>query len=687
VIDLFLEVGCEPIPPQFVRSACEQLKNGILQALNKDRIKYQRCSAYFTHRRLVVSISGLPSRQDDRRIELQGPPETQAFSSDGKPTRVLKGFLKSKGMKLKDVQVRKTDKGNYVFITLTEKGQTTKEILALKIPEVLSRIEFEKAMVWNESRVSFIRPIRWICALLGGKVCPIDFAGIKSNNKTRGLLVNEKPITVNSEREYGEILKREGIIFDQDKRRRTIEKKIKQKARSLKAEPIISEAFLERITNMVESPQVAVGTFQREFLSLPKPVLERAIREIQFCIPLKRGKNLINRYIVILDARKEALKNSVRGYNQVLKASLADAQFYYENDLKIGLEKMVEMEKSVVWLEGKGTLREKTDRLVEIVKWIGKELKLETEPLMRAAYLSKADLVSNLIREKDFTPLEGIAGSFYARARGESKKIYQAIREQYLPRFIGDLLPATMAGSILSIADSLDSIFAAFAVGKKPTGSQDPMAVRKQAYGLVQIMVKQKITTSIPDLVRMMEGFYPEVEDQEIIGFFTERIRRYLFDQGIDYDIIDAVTDVCLEPYDALLRCQAMVELRQKKGFETVVIGQKRLANILKGIKDPGEPDPAIFKDAGEIRLYELTKATDEKITEPLRTRNYHRVLNSLLAMRNTIDRFFDEVLVMHEDQALRRNRLALVNYVRKIFNRFANLSKVVIPGSGDAQG
>ncbi|RKX70908.1 glycine--tRNA ligase subunit beta [candidate division WOR-3 bacterium] len=684
--NLLIEIGCEPIPARFVRDAAEGLKKGLERILEESRLDHDGFHLYYTPRRLAVLITGLPRRQRDHKVKIQGPPEKVAFE-DGRPTRLLLGFLRSKKAGLEDVVVETTEKGRYVQVLVTRKGKPVPELIGDSLAEILAQIEFPKPMVWDETGFRFIRPIRWLVFLFGAKRIPIRLAGITATNRSRGRLTDPGWLIIRRPEEYESVMRKAGIIVDPGKRMDRIERLINSSARRLGARPIIDPEHLVELTGMVESPLIGVGSFDREYLKLPEPILIRIIRDLMHAIPLKQKGRLYHHYLIPLDADRKARKNAVSGYDRVLEARLADARFYYEQDLKTGLEAMVRAEGSVTWLEGKGTLREKTDRLERITAWLARKVGADPGVALRAAHLAKADLLSALIREKDFTPLEGIAGSFYARAEGEEKEVWQAIGEQYRPRFAGDQIPRTTTGALLSIADKLDNIHAGFAIGRIPSGSLDPLGLRRQAYGIIQIMVEHRFSIPITELIGHLLSYYPELSERmdELKGFFSERLNRYLIDRGLPYDLVAAVLDVCDDPFDAWLRVRSLVEFRRRPEFETLVIGQKRLANILKGVETIGKVEPARFESDAETRLFQLARKTEAKIDKLWPSRNYSGILNLLLSMRKTIDRFFDQVLVMHEDEKLRANRIALVAYVRDLFHRFANFSLIVL--EKDAQG
>ncbi|HID32611.1 MAG TPA: glycine--tRNA ligase subunit beta, partial [bacterium (Candidatus Stahlbacteria)] len=607
---------------------------------------------------------------------------------NGKPTRLLEGFLKNRGLTRDDIKIEATERGRYVFAHLIKKGRKTPEVIATALPEILKNIESPKAMVWNHSRFRFIRPIRWLVALFDQRVFPLDLAGIRSSNRTRGPLTGiGSEFRLRTGIEYEQVLKRTGIIVDPEKRVKKIKLGIARELKKIGGKPVIDEELLRMISGMVERPLVASGTIDPGYLKLPEPILIRVIRDLQHCIPIRGRKGIKGRFLVVLDGKDSMKKNAIRGYEQVMKARLADAQFYYENDLKTGLEPLVPQEKDVVWLEGKGNLLEKTERLIKITAWLGKRYPVDLERLMRAAYLSKADLLTSLVREKDFTPLQGIAGAFYARALGEDRIVAKAIGEQYLPKFAGDRLPETDIGAILSLGDRIDNILAGFAIGRMPSGSEDPLALRRQAYGVIEIMVDKRIEVSLKEMVEFPLSLYPELKGKygPVLGLFRERLRRFLIDQGFRFDLVEGIIDVCDIPYDTLIRARHLTRFRRRKDFEVLVIGQKRLANILKGIKTVGDVEEHRFCHETERALFRIARNAEPEVMKGVKNKDYDLVLKTLIAMRPTIDRFFDDVLVMHEDQDLRKNRLALVSYVRSIYNRFANFSKLT--GGEDAQG
>jgi glycyl-tRNA synthetase beta chain len=576
--------------------------------------------------------------------------------------------------------VTRTKKGEYIYGKQEISGASTEDILYNEIPKILKGLEFPKTMVWDEHKVKFPRPVRWLVTLLDKKPLRFEYAGVKGD---RYSMPNQhfsfKPIRLEKPREYINFLRHGGVVVDPNERRKLILKRVRQTAEKLKGKPVYDDATIEEINCTIEYPEAVNGEFNARFLDLPEEVLMSVLKSHGNLIWMKDT----NKFICVFSAKKKALPNVQKGYTRVIEARLYDASFYYKNDVEQGLKNMLEQTKAMVWFKDLGTIYDKAERLSRFVEQFKAVSDLDIDALKRAAQLCKADLLSQMVRDMEFTSLQGIMGYYYAKASGVSDKAATAIKEHYLPRFVGDTLPKTREGALLSICDKIDNVIGTFFSGQRPSGSYDPLGIRRNGYAVVNLIDAQSINVSLYKAIDGLLKLYGKSVDKNIIfEFIEERLTRYLQDKEFRYDEINAVLEQWNgDIVDARLRCEALKKFRGKTEFAKLVIGQKRVRNILKGIKKIAQVNVDLFEKPAEKKLYGKGNETASNLEVMLENRSYAEVLNLLLAMRSVIDTFFDDVLVMCKDEKLKKNRLALVSFINQIFLKFADFSQIVIEG------
>ncbi len=680
MIDFLLEIGFEEFPPSLLSNSAHELSQQVENLLKDRKIFYRSVRTIYTSRRIGTIILGLSRRQKPQIIEIQGPPKKLAFGEQDKPTEMLLGFMKANSLKLAEISVIKTKKGEYACGKKEIKGGSTEDILYEQIPKIVKGLEFPKTMVWDEHKTKFPRPVRWIVALLDRRPLRFEFAGVKADRYTTpNYHFGFKPIRLEKPREYMNFLRHGGVVVDPNERRKLIVNRIKQAATSLNGKAVYTEDMIEELNCVTEYPEVVTGEFDARYLDLPREVLMTVLRSHGTLIWVQNT----NKFLCIFSAKKKAVRNVQIGYTRIMESRLYDALFYYKNDVEQGIESMLEQTKGMVWLVGLGSLYDKTNRLAKLADQFKELPELNMNVLKRAATLCKADLLSQMVREKEFTSLQGIMGSYYARASNEDDQVAMTIKEHYLPKFVGDELPQTREGVVLSLCDKVDNVVGAFLSGNRPSGSYDPLGVRRNGYAVVHLMAAHSITISLYSLIdKLLKLYTKEIDENIVYEFFVERLTRYLIDAGFRYDEINAVLENWNgDVVDARMRCEALKQLRGKPEFTKLVIGQKRVRNILKGIEKIGDVDAELFKEPAEKKLYQQGRSTLSKFKVMLENRNYSDVLSLLLAMREDIDKFFDNVLVMCEDTKLRKNRLALVNFINHIFLQCADFSQIVIEG------
>jgi len=680
MIDFLLEIGFEEFPTKFIQPAARSLTRKLEELFKEQKIFYRSVRTIYSSRRLGVLILGLPRKQKSQTVEIQGPPKHIAYDGDGNPTKMLEGFLRTHGLKPDQVKVKKQKKGEYIVAKKEMAGATTEDILHKNIPVIIRGMEFPKTMIWPQSDMSFPRPIRWIIALLDRRPLRFKIAGVKVDRYSMpNVHFSFKPVRLEKPREYLNFLRHGGVIADPAERKKIILKRLKMAIAKIEGKPVYTDAMIEELNCMSEYPEAVVGEFDEKYLTLPEELLLSVLKVQGNLIWIKPT----NKFVCVFSAKKKAMTNVGRGYTHVISAKLYDAHFYYEQDIKTGIEKMYQQTRGMVWLYGLGSLYDKAQRLMQAISLFNSVDGLDIKNAQRAAQLCKADLLSNMIREKDFTSLQGIMGGYYATAAQENENVAAAIMEHYLPSFAGDALPKSITGAVISIVDKIDHVTGAILSGNEPSGSVDPLGMRRNAYGAVMVAGERGIHVSLYRVVdKLLSLFNKNIDKKVMYEFIKERQARYLQTKKYRYDEINAVLEVWDgDVPDALLRCTALKALRGKPEFTKLVIGQKRVRNILKGITGTGKVKPELVKERAEKNLYNKGLNTEEKLKELCRSRNYTEVLVQLLGMRSDIDTFFDDVMVMCEDEALKTNRLALVSYINRLFMQFADLSQIVIEG------
>lgn len=680
MIDFLLEIGFEEFPPSFLSDGAQELSSKVEGLFKSKGIFYRSTRMVYTSRRMGIIVLGLPRKQRSRIIEIQGPPKKVAFDDQGNPTQMLAGFLKAHSAKLPQVRTRRTKKGEYIYIKKEIAGVLTEDILYEELPPLIRTLEFSKTMRWPDSPERFPRPVRWIVALLDRRPLRFAFAGVKAD---RYCMPNPhfsfKPIRLEKPREYLNALRHGGVVADPNERRKLILKRLKQAITKLEGKPVYSNDMIEEINHTTEYPEAVVGEFDSAYLELPEEVLTTVLRAQGNLIWLKPT----HRFVCIFSAKKKALQHVKTGYTNVIASKLYDALFYYRNDMTKSLTSLVQETKGMMWLKGLGTLYDKTVRLNNVADIFSAVPDLDVVALKRAALLCKADLLSDMIREKDFTMLQGIMGGYYARAAGEDEKVTCAIQDHYLPNYAGDTLPRTIEGAVLSMVDKIDHVVGALVSGYQPSGSYDPLAVRRNGYAAVSVLNAHGLHIPVYKIIdAFITAFNQDCDRDSIYEFMKERLTRFLLDHKYRYDEVKAIVvhwdgDVP----DACLRCAALKSFRGKKEFEKLVIGQKRVRNILRGVTKTPPVDTARFLEKEEDDLFAAGRACQEEIKGLFKSRAYPQILNKLLALRPIIDAFFDKVLVMCEDKNVKSNRLALLGFINQLFLQYGDFSRIVIEG------
>ena len=682
---LLLEIGVEELPSRFGQTTLDQIENNLSKLLKEERINFDNIEKYATPRRLTFVIKNLADKATDLEEEVKGPAKKIAVDADGNFTKPALGFMKSKGLDPENVYFKQLGNAEYLFGTIKQEGKHTSEVLKTIVPEAIKNVTFPKAMRWGGKNMRFARPIRWMVALLNDKVLDIDLEGIKSSNVTKGhRFLGEREFEVNSAQDYFEKLEKNFVVLDQHKRKEMIRTQAIEVANSLGGEVELDDDLLEEITFLVEYPTAFYGEFDEEYVKLPKEVVTTPMKEHQRYFPVSKDGKLLPNFIAVRNGDSHRIDIVKAGNEKVLRARLADALFFYNEDTKKSLESFVDKLHTVVFQAKLGTVYDKTLRIEKLAQVILKELNMteSSKDTQRAARLCKADLVTNMVFE--FTELQGIMGRDYARVSGETEEVSEGIFEHYLPRFAGDILPKTNTGIALSIADKLDSIAGFFAIGIKPSGSQDPYALRRQALGVLSILLDKKLSVNLNKLISSALDNYSNLEfnkDEvvmQIDEFFVERVKNLFKDLGIRYDVIDAVLTNNLDDIsDIHTRALELNRWLQKDELVEMLTAFNRVSTLAqKATNDIVKED--LLKEDAEIKLYNSFKEIKANVENLLKDKKYNEALDAFATLRPLVDNLFDNVMVMDKDEAIKENRLGLLKQIYSTMLTICDLSKIV---------
>jgi glycyl-tRNA synthetase beta chain len=654
--------------------------------LEASRIDFNGIKTLGTPRRLVLVIESVSEKQRDEETKKIGPSKQSAFDEKGNPTKAAIGFAKSQSVPVESLTMIQTEKGEYVCAVKKESGKPTSELLSSILPKWIFSIPFQKSMRWADVPIRFARPIHWILALFGGEVIPFEVGNIRSGNITYGhRFMHPDYFPVKDFQSYLQKAREASVIVDPAERKKRIEDEMIREGAKVSGRVLKDEELLNEVNFLVEYPVALCGTFDNKFLSLPREILIHSMKEHQRYFPLVDDHGiLLPHFVCISNINPKNREVVVKGNEKVLKARLSDAAFFFEDDLKTPLEKRLEQLKKVVFQAKLGTSYEKVMRFKQLALWMTERIDPKLgEMVERTALLCKADLVTGMVGE--FPKLQGIVGREYARLSGEKPEVAEAICEHYLPSFAGDRLPSSPIGDIVSIADKMDTIVGCFGVGLVPTGKADPFGLRRQALGIIRIILEKKYPVSLKGLIEESEKLLKEKMErpvekvkEEVLDFFRVRYQNFLLDKEYPFDVIEAViTTTFDELIDAQHRIDALRAAKEWKDFESIVVGFKRAMNILKGLTSGREITPSLFSEPVEKKLYQSFLKAKEKIAPLLNKRDYEAVLLEMTQMKKPIDEFFDGVMVMVEDETVRNNRLALLDEIGKLFLRIADFSKL----------
>ena len=681
---LLFEIGTEEIPARFIAKTKADMKGYLEKTLKELHIEYKSIELKCTPRRFVVVIDELAENQATVEEELKGPAKKIAFDENNNPSKALLGFLKGKDISPEEVYFKTVGKDEYAHIKLTKEGQAVKGLLKDIFEGMIKSTTFPKSMRWGGKNIRFVRPIRYFVCLMDEEVIDFEIEGIKTGNITKGhRFLGSSEIVINTPDEYEAKLKENFVILDDEQRKALILEQCKAVADSLGGTLMMDEDLLEEVNYIVEYPTAFYGEFDESYLSLPKEAIITPMKEHQRYFPvLDADGKLLNKFITVRNGDSYAIDNVKRGNEKVLDARLSDALFFYHEDTKKPLEAYVERLDTIVFQQKLGTILDKTKRIQNLSEKIAKALALTLPNLDRAAYLSKADLTTAMVFE--FTELQGIMGRYYANLSNEPSEVAEAIYEHYLPRFAGDELPSTNEGIILALSDRLDSVAGFFAIGIQPTGSQDPYALRRQALGILNIMMEKKLDVRLFDLLDLaLENFDFEDMDKQsvksdLMSFFELRLKNLFTDMGIRYDVVDAIINIeDSNPFDLLIRAKDLDAWVKNNSVTEALQTFSRISNISKEAI-AGKVDEALFAHDSEAKLNTAYNSIKAEVEAMLARREYVKALELLISIKDSVDAFFDSVMIMDENMDIRANRLAMLSNIRTTMESIADLSKIV---------
>ena len=684
--ELLFEIGTEEIPAGFLSKAIGDMEDIIHTSLTEKRIPFAGIKCMATPRRLVLYIAEIARKQEDQTIEKMGPAKKAAFDENGNPTKAALGFARGQGMEIADLKIIVTEKGEYLGARKTIAGQLTAALLPEILTNFLMAIPFKKSMRWANYDLRFARPIHWLLALYDGNVVPLKIEDIASGNTSCGhRFMSPEPFAVSGFDDYLNKSRQNYVIADPAERKKLILEGAESAAAEVGGKIFYTEDLLDTVSFIVEYPVIVRGSFDQDYLKIPKEVLTTTMISHQKYFPVinDEGK-LLPYFIAVSNTKARDLAVVARGNEKVLRARLADASFFFEEDKKIPLEIRFESLKKVVFHTLLGTSHQKVLRFRKLAVKIAQKVKPAVKKNVdRAALLAKADLESLMVGE--FSELQGIMGREYALLAGENPVIASAIYEHYLPILAGGDLPQTHEGAIVSIADKIDTIVGFFGVGLPPTGTADPYALRRQSLGVINIILDKRYPLTLDSLIdesiALFKGTLKKPADEikkDVLEFFKGRLQNQLISQGFAYDTVEAVlsegvNDVVL----ALEKIKALQTFRQNPEFEPISITFKRVDNILKDFRNP-HVDVNLLKDEAEIRLFSTFENIKTRVEKGITENNFNFALSELATLRPPVDAFFDGVMVMDKDEKIRINRLSLLAEISALFHKIADFSKIV---------
>ena len=679
-----VEIGTEELPPKALRSLAESFAANLTAELDAANLPHGDVKWFAAPRRLALKVSALHESQADREVEKRGPAVSQAFDGEGKPSKAAEGWARGCGITVDQADRLVTDKGEWLVYRAHVKGESAQQLLPAMIATSLSKLPIPKLMRWGDSDVQFVRPVHTVTLLLGDELIPAKILGIDSARTVRGhRFMGEPEFTIDNADQYPQILLERGkVIADYEQRKAIIKRDAEKAAKEIGGIADLSESLLEEVASLVEWPVVLTAKFEEKFLAVPAEALVYTMKGDQKYFPVydAAGKLLPN-FIFVANIESKDPQQIISGNEKVVRPRLADAEFFFKTDRKKRLEDNLPRLATVMFQKQLGTLRDKTDRIEALSGWIADKIGADVENAKRAGLLSKCDLMTNMVFE--FTDTQGVMGMHYARHDGEAEEVAVALNEQYQPRFAGDALPASPVACALAIADKMDTLAGIFGIGQHPKGDKDPFALRRAALGVLRIIVEKNLTLDLQTLTEEAVRLYGDkltnakVVD-EVVDFMLGRFRAWYQEEGHAVDTIQAVlARRPTKPADFDARVKAVSYFRTLDEAATLAAANKRVSNILAKSTDVllDHVHASVLKEPAELKLATHLVVLRDKLEPLFAAGQYKEALVELAALRETVDKFFDTVMVMDENEAVRINRLTLLSKLRELFLQVADIS------------
>lgn len=684
--DLLFELGTEELPPKSLLTLRNALKEGVIAGLKKADLAHGEIVTYATPRRLALWIKDLATSQPDRVLERRGPAVKAAYQADGSPSKAAEGFARSCGVSLDQMGTLKTDKGEWLAFTEKKTGEPTEQLIGEILNKSLAALPVAKRMRWGSGSTEFVRPVKWVVLLFGTEVIESTILGIHADRNSHGHRFHAPElISIREAASYAEQLLESGHVqVNFETRRAVIEQQAIELAESVSGEAHIEPSLLDEITSLVEWPVAVMGGIDERFLALPAEALITTMQDNQKYFPVKaKSGELLPWFITFsnIDSKNPAAVS--KGNERVVRPRLADAEFFWNQDRKQPLESRIEKLDNIIFQKQLGTLLNKTERVEKLAVFIAKEIGADESMAARAAHLAKSDLLTEMVGE--FASLQGIIGRYYAAADGEPKEVAQAIEEQYFPKQSGSKLPECKTGQALALAEKLDTLCGIFSAGLIPTGDKDPYALRRATIGTLRIILEKRFNLDLAVLIKkscdlFSHKFDRDSTESQLLSFCLERLKGLFLEKGFAADELDAVLSVNpTQPLDFEERLQAVKAFRSLPEAESLAAANKRIRNILRkaGSLSQHTVDEEQLVEAAEKALCEQAQAASKAVTPLLVQRDYSAALKRLAQLREATDRFFDEVMVMADNETTRNNRLTLLSETGNLFLSIADISKL----------
>lgn len=684
--DCLIELGTEELPPKALYKLSQAFTKAVTQGLQDAHLKVSEIQSFATPRRLAILIKDVPLKQQDQVVEKRGPALKAAFDAEGNPSKAAQGFARSCGVEISELARKETDKGSWLYFEQQQKGQTLQQLLPPIVANALSALPIPKRMRWGDRADEFVRPVHWLVLLLDDQVIEAEILGTQAGNQTYGHRFHApEALVIEQPGQYESLLKQNAFVIASFERRRDIiREQIEAEAEKLGGKVQMDEDLLDEVTALVEWPRAISGRFEKEFLAVPSEALVTTMQDNQkYFAVFNESSELLPYFITIanIDSKKPELVAA--GNERVIRPRFADAKFFWEQDQKVTLSSRLQSLEKVVFQKQLGSIGDKVIRIRALAGYLAENLSSSVDEAERAAELCKCDLMTDMVGE--FPKLQGIMGRYYATHDGETDSVALAIEQHYWPRYAGDTVPTEASGQCVALADRIDTMLGIFAIGQKPTGVKDPFGLRRAALGIIRILIENNLSLDIVKLCRMAaEGLADKIDASgvvdEVVDYIYDRLKAYYQDQQIRFDVIDAVLSCRpVDLTDLQSRIVAVNDFLENDAATSLAAANKRISNILKK-QDQAESQDiniALLTESAELKLHEELIRVEKTAQDHFSQRDYQAGLNELAALRPVVDQFFDDVMVMVDDDAVRLNRLALLQKLANNFLQVADFSRL----------